>query len=171
MSKETTKLWRENFKKEDPVGYRKYKREAQIRYRARQKDKEYQKARDWKRDHYKEFRAHKRKFYESRKWPHNYSSKIKSKFGITFEERTKMLENQGNRCAICGTTNPPFNQGRRDGWCIDHCHAYENRTGGIKIRGILCIACNGMLGLAKDNIQTLISAISYLQKHQDLLGN
>jgi hypothetical protein len=48
----------------------------------------------------------------------------------------------------------------REGVCdivIDHNHS----TG--KIRGGLCNNCNGLLGLAKDSVETLISAIKYLQ--------
>lgn len=41
---------------------------------------------------------------------------------------------------------------------IDHCHT----TG--KIRGLLCTNCNNMLGKAKDNVEVLKKAISYLEQ-------
>jgi hypothetical protein len=44
--------------------------------------------------------------------------------------------------------------------CIDHCHT----TG--RIRGVLCDDCNIALGKFKDNIETLKSAINYLEEHQ-----
>lgn len=44
---------------------------------------------------------------------------------------------------------------------LDHCHI----TG--KIRGFLCSNCNTGLGLFKDNINLLESAIKYLRTHND----
>lgn len=41
---------------------------------------------------------------------------------------------------------------------VDHCHD----TG--KIRGLLCHNCNRALGLLKDSVHTLESAIDYLEK-------
>ena len=66
-----------------------------------------------------------------------------------------MLDLQFGGCGICGTDTPAA-----DRWCIDHCHV----TG--TIRGILCIKCNMMLGLAKENLMVLQSAIWYLQRFQ-----
>jgi hypothetical protein len=60
-----------------------------------------------------------------------------------------MLEDQKNRCAICKKDNKKL--------CIDHDHST-----GI-VRGALCTTCNSLLGMAKDNIQILKSAIEYLQ--------
>lgn len=48
---------------------------------------------------------------------------------------------------------------------IDHCHATGN------VRGLLCMACNSMLGYAKDNIQTLSSAIQYLKTTASSAGS
>lgn len=59
---------------------------------------------------------------------------LKSKFNITLEQYDKMLEKQNGVCAICG--KPPIHRKL----AIDHNH----KTG--KIRGLLCIRCNPMLG-------------------------
>ena len=48
---------------------------------------------------------------------------------------------------------------------VDHCHA----TG--RIRALLCGACNGMLGLAKDKPATLRAAADYIEKHAALADN
>ena len=41
---------------------------------------------------------------------------------------------------------------------IDHCH-----ESGI-VRGLLCMPCNTGLGNFKDNVQTLLNAIKYLER-------
>lgn len=76
-------------------------------------------------------------------------SRLKLEYGITLEDRDKMIAAQGNKCAVCETsfTKTP---------CIDHDHT----TGAI--RGLLCRHCNLMLGYAKDNPGTLRKAIAYL---------
>lgn len=64
-----------------------------------------------------------------------------------------MLEAQGGRCAICGTTGWGGKYGTP---VIDHCH----RTG--KVRGILCQKCNVGLGKFGDTTHLLDAAIRYL---------
>jgi len=67
--------------------------------------------------------------------------------------KAQQCASQNNQCAICAK---PL-QGVVHGGAHDHCHA----TG--KMRGVLCLQCNAMLGFAKDNIQTLKNAIKYLE--------
>ena len=74
-------------------------------------------------------------------------------YGITLEDKERMIQENGSICPICKTSDP----GRF--WTVDHCH----RTG--KIRGILCDKCNKMLGLANDDMVRLISAAHYLSTH------
>lgn len=76
-------------------------------------------------------------------------------YGITEAEFNVMFSGQDGRCAICGTAE--YNS---RGPQIDHDH------GSGKVRAILCNACNGGLGLFKDNIAIMEAAISYLRKHQ-----
>jgi hypothetical protein len=78
-------------------------------------------------------------------------SVLRARYGISLDQRDAMLLHQGG-CAICGSANSGSN---RD-WQTDHDHS----TG--KVRGILCINCNTLLGLARDNIKTLRAAIEYL---------
>jgi len=77
---------------------------------------------------------------------------LRKKYGINLDMYNEMLEKQNGVCAICGHPQPP--QFFR--LAVDHCH----KTG--KVRGLLCQSCNGMLGLAKDNIEVLAEAIEYL---------
>ncbi len=77
----------------------------------------------------------------------------KRKYGITEEQFARMVELQGNRCGICGGSEP----GGKVGWHLDHDH----KTG--KLRGILCNSCNLSLGGFHDDIALLESALRYLK--------
>jgi len=73
-------------------------------------------------------------------------------YGITLKQSEEILVSQGNKCPICGTTEPTY-----PGWVVDHDHV----TG--VTRSILCNECNRGLGQFKDNIERLEKAITYLK--------
>lgn len=81
-----------------------------------------------------------------------------ARYGLTRAAFDTMLEAQGGRCAICRTISPPTGRHSRDGWHVDHDHT----TG--RIRGLLCRACNHLLGNAEDSIARLEAAIAYLAR-------
>lgn len=74
------------------------------------------------------------------------------KYGISFGEKLAILEKQDNKCKICNTLFPSLKHAK-----LDHDH----KTG--KIRGILCNTCNRAIGLLKDDLNVLKSAIEYLE--------
>jgi hypothetical protein len=76
---------------------------------------------------------------------------LKRKFGISEDAWNKRFRDQERKCAICKTSD--FG---KKGPQTDHCHS----TG--KVRGILCAPCNRALGVFKDNIELLQTAIKYL---------
>lgn len=80
---------------------------------------------------------------------------------ITPEDYFKMLEEQDNKCGICGLEetckDPKHDRVRR--LSIDHCH----RTGNV--RGLLCHSCNTAIGKFKDDIELLHKAIRYITQH------
>lgn len=81
------------------------------------------------------------------------------KYGLSIEDRDRMLAEQGGVCAICGTDNPgTSNTGNRKAWSTDHCHS----TG--EVRGLLCSSCNVGIGHLKDDTSILASAINYLNR-------
>src|ERR1017187_1318126 len=82
--------------------------------------------------------------------------KLKMNHDITLEQFDVMLSIQGGRCAICGTDEP----GGNGTWHVDHNHETGDR------RGLLCSNCNRCLGLLKDDIFILESAIVYLKKSE-----
>lgn len=69
-----------------------------------------------------------------------------------------MLAAQGGACAVCWRTDPG-----PGGWNLDHDHARDpkDRSGH---RGVLCRACNLMLGNARDDAEVLQRAIDYLRR-------
>ena len=71
----------------------------------------------------------------------------------------EMVEKQGDRCAICGTSEKRNARGKKRYWSVDHDH----ETG--KIRALLCQKCNALIGLAQDDIAVLERAIAYLKEH------
>ena len=79
-----------------------------------------------------------------------YNNHLKTTYGIDAIEVEKLKKLQKDKCAIC------FKKAKLG---VDHNHA----TG--KIRGLLCNACNLLLGWSKDNSDTLIQAAKYLEKH------
>lgn len=84
---------------------------------------------------------------------------LKYKYGVTVVELEETLKEQDNKCAICKLELPDLliYEDRRRGYAIDHNHD----TG--KFRGILCLTCNSLLGMAKDNKDILLEAINYLE--------
>jgi len=83
-------------------------------------------------------------------------SHILNKFNITLETYDKMLKKQNGKCKICGSKETGCKSKGR--FYIDHDHKTD------KIRGLLCNHCNHMLGHAKDDIETLAKAITYLSR-------
>ncbi len=81
---------------------------------------------------------------------------LKARYDLTLQEYDAMLEGQNRACAICGKHSESMT--RR--MCIDHDHV----TG--KVRGLLCTQCNAGLGLFKDNVEHLVSALHYLIDHE-----
>jgi len=86
----------------------------------------------------------------------NYREKhLMSKYGITLDDYSNMLEKQNSVCSICKLTNK---SDRR--LSVDHCHTTGN------VRGLLCDTCNTALGKFRDNIDLLKEAIKYLKKYE-----
>lgn len=91
------------------------------------------------------------------------SARLVREYGITAEEYDKMWQEQGGRCLICGGEETCKNVSvwgdeKVRALAVDHCHD----TG--KVRGLLCKNCNTLIGFAKEDVELLRSAISYLEE-------
>jgi hypothetical protein len=101
----------------------------------------------------------------SRTWykenPEKYFfNQIKAKYGISKEDYLGLVEQQDNKCAICGNEETAPNTWKKDKprrLAIDHCH----ETG--IIRGLLCYRCNTTLGKVEDNPELLRNMAAYLE--------
>jgi len=91
-----------------------------------------------------------------KRWRIKNPSRLKERlyrYNLTTEAYQTLMLKQGNKCAICGIPQIELKHSLH----IDHCHT----TG--KIRGLLCGRCNWAIGLLKDNINILKSAVKYLE--------
>lgn len=75
--------------------------------------------------------------------------KLNRKYGITIEERDRMISVQKHCCAICG---------KKRKLVVDHCHS----TG--VVRGMLCDGCNTAIAVLERDTGFLHAAWAYLAK-------
>lgn len=81
---------------------------------------------------------------------------LKKYYGMTIEDYDKMYFRQNGVCLTCGKSETAKNQYGIRRLAVDHDH----KTG--KVRGLLCTCCNRLIGLARDDINTLKRIIEYL---------
>jgi len=79
---------------------------------------------------------------------------LHQKYGLTLERYKEMLSEQKGVCAIC---KRPQVKGRA--LSVDHCH----RTG--RVRSLLCVKCNTILGHLGDSLKLLSAIKLYLTSH------
>lgn len=123
------------WKARDPEGYANAKRAALRADYAKHREARNAKAREY-------YARHKR------------GKVLERKYGVDAARYDAMLAAQGGRCAICRSDTPG---GRFTCFHVDHCH----KTG--KVRGLLCNACNHVLGCARDQVEVLQAAAAYLR--------
>lgn len=80
-----------------------------------------------------------------------HARRIKREFGLTPEQYTSKLTEQNGVCTICHRPCATHRQ-----LSVDHNH----QTG--QVRGLLCVKCNTMLGVADDSVERLLNAVQYL---------
>lgn len=85
---------------------------------------------------------------------------LKYKYGITHDEFREAWDAQQGACAICRVELPDLMayDNRRRGYAIDHNH----ETGAF--RGVLCLKCNSLLGMASESTDVLHAAVRYLSE-------
>jgi hypothetical protein len=81
------------------------------------------------------------------------NSRLRCTYGISPEELVKLIEKQGNKCAICRVV---FGTEKKNSPHVDHDHS----SGWV--RGVLCTGCNTGLGNFGDDPNHLTNAADYL---------
>ena len=82
---------------------------------------------------------------------------LKIKYNMTLEDYDRLSAAQEHRCAICGSVKDDAILGGAGFFHVDHNH----ETG--KVRGLLCLSCNTLLGKAMDSPTILRAAVQYLE--------
>lgn len=100
---------------------------------------------------------------EGRRWCRtcmaaNSAKQNVKRYGISSEEVDRMLEAQGHACGIC---REPFTSSPH----LDHDHSCcpSHQSCGDCVRGLLCGPCNRGLGLFKDDVERLRTAVRYIE--------
>lgn len=82
---------------------------------------------------------------------------LRRRYGISQTDFDRMFFAQDGRCAVCDLADFP---GPGNKPHVDHDHA----TG--KVRGLVCVRCNVLLGMAQDQPERFHAAIRYLKHHK-----
>ena len=88
------------------------------------------------------------------------------RYGLTFDQFMSLYENADNKCEICRKPESRMINEKVVRLCVDHKHDESE-----KVRGILCVKCNALLGHANESIETLQKAIEYLKRHEHRASN
>ena len=80
---------------------------------------------------------------------------LQRRYGLSRKQYDAMLTAQGGKCAICGTKE--F-RGPGKKPHVDHNHV----TG--RVRGLLCVHCNVLIGMARDSVAYFDTAKAYLRR-------
>ena len=86
---------------------------------------------------------------------------LKKNYGISASEYDSLFDLQQGKCAICRSEETIKRRGKLMKLAVDHDHA----TG--KIRALLCANCNILLGRARDRVEVLERAITYLKRYRE----
>jgi hypothetical protein len=81
-----------------------------------------------------------------------------ARYGLTPKQYEEMIDACNGLCEICGRPETKLYAGKPRHLSIDHCHD------SMKVRGLLCDACNNALGRVNDDIEILKSMIKYLEE-------
>ena len=72
---------------------------------------------------------------------------LRRKYGITLEQRDRMVNRQGGKCAVCR---------KRKRLVVDHSHNSK------RVRGLLCHSCNFYLGYINEQLTIVARIRKYL---------
>jgi hypothetical protein len=141
-------------------------------YRRKNKEKIQSHKKEYRQENLEKIRSKDKQYYEKTKDIQNLKSRERYRknpdkardssyrklYGISLEQYNEILQKQNNRCKICSVEQGTV----RKRLVVDHCHKTN------LIRGLLCDTCNRSLGLLKDNLEVLRTAVRYLEDFTSL---
>ena len=159
---------KENRRKYDSIYYKKNKKRIKKlrkkyrkdnRKKIRKQHKKYIKSRKlFFRNYYRKYSKMFRKKHKKRILRNERNSNLRTNYGITIDDYDILLKKQKYVCGICKKKELVKDQnGKVKSLCVDHDHKTN------KIRGLLCSRCNRGLGLLRDSVKILNSALKYLK--------
>jgi len=92
--------------------------------------------------------------YTAKKTPYRRNRHL-SQYDLDQQAYEELLQAQKHACAICKTHVSHLKRILQ----VDHNHRTR------RVRGLLCNSCNGLLGLAHDDIARLLAAVDYLKEN------
>ena len=98
-----------------------------------------------------------KRYYQDKGKSHLRERQLKINYGISISDYDVMFDEQSGCCAICNTNIQEATLGPGAHFAVDH-----NHDTGV-VRGLLCMACNIMLGKARDNPDILRAGADYLE--------
>lgn len=152
------------------------RREKDMKYKHSHKDERLAYNKKWREENREQVNANERRRRKEipekyKEWSKNQRDRLGKLWSlresvrlrnISVDDYNKMHEEQNGLCAICQKENTQ--KSRKEGdicrLAIDHCHI----TG--HVRALLCGSCNKGLGHFKDDIDLLLTAVTYLESHQ-----
>ena len=108
--------------------------------------------------HYKQWKLKNPEYH--RRWllknkDHVRDKTFKRNFGISLTDYESMFQIQKGLCFICEKTCPTGHK-----LAVDHCHT----TG--KIRSLLCLTCNALLGYLENRAIPIEKYLNYIEMHK-----
>ena len=114
-------------------------------------------------------RVKRRQSHQSRPIGYYRRTFLKRMYNLSLEDFDVRLAAQDGRCAICRKVLDLQGTGNRPN--IDHDHrCCPKKSCGRCVRGLLCSACNRVLGIVKDDVELLLRFIDYVQSHRKSLA-
>ena len=99
-----------------------------------------------------------RKCESNKEWTTNRrNNMLQDRYGISEAEYELMLKSQKGVCALCGKSETRKENGIVSHLAVDHNH----KT--FKIRGLLCLQCNTMLGKIENFSEGVQTMVKYLK--------
>lgn len=123
------------------------------------------KYREWVKNNPEKVKEISERYRKTEKYRKTYvSNHLRRTYGISYDDYFAIYSAQGEACAICGRSELRREQSGKRKQILPLFVDHDHTTG--KVRGLLCSKCNSGLGMFEDNIDSLITAISYLKEYQ-----